>query len=167
MLKATNHREVKVAINLLTLKMEVSFTNLQNQHRIPATHLKKWVELIGAAIIKKKINPDFKKALRKDLSLVFVDSKTIKKLNKQYRGKNKPTDILSFSDLFEDQLGELVLCPSVIVEQARSNKWSQKKEYSYMVLHGVLHLLGYDHEQEQEAQEMFKLQDQIFAALMP
>lgn len=147
--------------------MDISFTNLQNQHRIPTAFLRGWVETFVPVLQKKHLSPQFSKLLKKDLSIVFVDKKTSQNLNHQYRGKKKPTDILSFSDLFEDQLGELVLCPAIIVEQAAANRWTQKKEYAYMLLHGVLHLLGYDHETDAEAQQMFALQDELFAALMP
>ncbi|MCO5113466.1 MAG: rRNA maturation RNase YbeY [Bdellovibrionaceae bacterium] len=147
--------------------MEITITNLQHQYRVPQAFILTWVPQCIKAIQKKKLRPHFSSMLKKDLSIVFVDAKTIKKLNKQYRGKNKATDILSFSDLFEEQLGELVLCPEVIVAQAQKQKWSQRHEYGYMVLHGILHLLGYDHEVDLEAQEMFKLQDSLFAALMP
>lgn len=147
--------------------MEITLTNLQKQHRVPQAFILAWLPRCVKAIQNKKIDPRFKDLLQKDLSVVFVDSKTIQNLNKQYRGKNTPTDILSFSDLFEEQLGELVLCPEVIVAQARRQGWSQRHEYAYMLLHGVLHLLGYDHEIESEAKSMFELQDALFAALMP
>lgn len=147
--------------------MEITLTNLQNEYKIPKSYLLAWTKKFVTALKKKKLKPEFALMLDRDLSIVFVDSKTSQRLNKQYRGKNKPTDILSFSDLFDDQLGELVLCPQVIVTQARHQGWSQQKEYAYMLLHGVLHLLGYDHEDEEEALQMFKIQDDLFAALMP
>lgn len=147
--------------------MEVTITNLQTQQRIPKSFVLSWVPRCLKAIQKHKDLAHLSPMLKKDLSIVFVDAKTIRRLNKQYRGKNKTTDILSFSDLFDDQLGELVLCPEVIVAQALRQGWSQRHEYGYMLLHGILHLLGYDHEVDAEAKEMFILQDSIFAALMP
>lgn len=147
--------------------MQISIVNLQNQFRVPQSFVMDWVELVCKSLIKKKLNPNFKKNLQKDLTVVFVTAKEIKKLNKQFRGKDKPTDILSFADIMDEQLGELILCPEIIVKQAKEHGLTQKQEYAYMLLHGVLHLLGYDHEEPTEAKKMFKLQDDLFAALMP
>lgn len=69
----------------------------------------------------------------------------MKRLNKLYRGKNYATDILSFAPK-EGTLGELVLCLPTIRSQARRNGLGTKEELGYMLVHGVLPLLGYDHE---------------------
>ncbi|MBX7231973.1 MAG: rRNA maturation RNase YbeY [Bdellovibrionales bacterium] len=98
----------------------------------------------------------------KELSLIFVEPKVSQKLNLNYRNKNNPTDVLSFS-ASGPLLGELVLCPQVIRKQAQDNLWTFRLELTYMVIHGILHLLGYEHEQGGiEAQRMLKLQDKIF-----
>lgn len=128
---------------------------------MPKTHLQKWVDQVCENLLKK----DLRKIKGKNLSLtiVFLPQKAAQKLNFQYRQKKYATDILSFAgDLVED-LGDLVICPEVIEKQADEHKWSFKAEMSYMVLHGILHLLGYDHEQnETDAKIMFRLQDRIF-----
>jgi probable rRNA maturation factor len=70
----------------------------------------------------------------------------MKRLNKLYRGKNYATDILSFEAPEEGTLGELVLCLPTIRSQARRTGLGEKGELGYMLVHGVLHMLGYDHE---------------------
>jgi probable rRNA maturation factor len=114
-----------------------------------------------------------------DLTVVFLNPIPAKKLNKIFRGRNYATDILSFASgvkltRLQKQhffpFGELVLCPEVLKKQAKDHELSFKAEYAYMLIHGVLHLLGYDHEGEgtaarRKAQVMFKLQDQLFDRL--
>jgi probable rRNA maturation factor len=95
--------------------------------------------------------------------LVFVSTETIKDLNSKFRDKNKPTDVLSFAPNEDGFLGELVFCPDVISSQAKDNNHSENLEFNYLLIHGVLHLLGFDHEESQvEAKEMFALQDHVF-----
>jgi probable rRNA maturation factor len=79
-----------------------------------------------------------------ELSIALVGQKEIKKLNKKYRGKNKATDVLSFS------YGEIVICPDKV----------RKGELARVLIHGILHLLGLDHEgTEKRALEMEKKED--------
>jgi probable rRNA maturation factor len=104
-----------------------------------------------------------KKELAKELVVVFVDKEEAQRLNFQFRGKNYATDVLSFSSIAGDAIGELVLCPDILQLQAREIGWSFRNEAAYMCLHGLLHLLGFDHEKsERQARRMFSLQDDIF-----
>lgn len=98
-----------------------------------------------------------------DLVVAFVDKKTSKKLNTKYRKKKYPTDVLSFQTEQNKQgLGELVLCLAVLKKQAQEQKHSLNKEVLTMLIHGFLHLLGYDHEKSlKESQRMMKIQDRI------
>jgi probable rRNA maturation factor len=107
----------------------------------------------------------FRKSLKnKTLTLVFLDKKEAQKLNFQFRAKNYATDVLSFSSMDPKSLGELILCWPVLKKQAKEHGLNQKLELTYMVLHGLLHLLGFDHEEDEAlAHEMFELQDAIFA----
>ncbi len=91
------------------------------------------------------------------LSIVLVDGEKMKEINKRYRKKNKETDVLSFADAEiknfpnkENSLGEIIICPSQI-----ENK---EKEMAKVLIHGILHLLGYDHEKgvKQEKRMMEK-----------
>jgi probable rRNA maturation factor len=118
----------------------------QSQVRAPRTFIKKW---LAASRLTKM-----------DLTIVFMDTLPAKKLNKRYRGKNYATDILSFDG------GEMVICPQVLKRQARENGHSYQAELGYMLIHGVLHLMGHDHEKSKKAAKvMFKIQDQVFDRL--
>lgn len=102
---------------------------------------------------------------KKDLGIVIVGVKEMTLLNKQFRGKKGPTDILSFESA-EGGLGELAICRELVIKQAKQHKLHEAEELSYLLLHGILHLLGYDHEAPgSDAQQMFAIQDKIFALL--
>ena len=114
----------------------------------------------------KKLSEREKKQLKKKLTIVFLDRMAAKKLNLQWCQKNYPTDILSFAAGGAKDLGELVLCPQVLKAQATDHAHSFQAELGYMLIHGVLHLLGYDHEKSKaEAARMFEIQDQLFDRL--
>lgn len=129
--------------------------------------IQKQVKRVLFVLSKKRIRN--KKFLKKNLVIVFVGQSEMKKLNLQFRGHNKVTDILSFDGEVDQRekkvtLGELVLCAPQIQKQAKEHKLLFEEELFYMLLHGVLHLLGYDHEKsKREARLMFRIQDQIFA----
>ncbi len=103
---------------------------------------------------------------RLDITIVFVSSMKMKQLNHQFRQKDYATDILSFDSTSKDSLGELILCPSVLKKQAKDHQHSLDHEITYMLIHGVLHLLGYDHEStKNQEKKMFLLQDRLFSQL--
>lgn len=126
--------------------------------------LNKWIKGIVVELSRKKIIDNEKKA--QELSLVFLNENDAKKLNWNYRCKDYPTDILSFSSDDPASMGELVLCPQVISRQAKEHGLSVDDELGYIVLHGVLHLLGFDHEKNKvEEDRMMALQDEVFETL--
>ena len=89
-----------------------------------------------------------------DLSIALVGPGRIRELNKKYRGKNRVTDVLSFPD---NGLGEIVICLREVKKNAKKFESSFKKELSTCLIHGILHLLGYDHEKSVE--EVKKMRD--------
>lgn len=96
---------------------------------------------------------------RKEITIVFLTEAQMKKINFQYRKKNKSTDILSFTSGDPDSMGELLLCLPVLQRQARANAVTLHQEVNLMLTHGFLHLLGYDHElSAKEERLMEKLQ---------
>ena len=122
--------------------------------------IKSSIQFFEQALRQKKILS----SSRKKLVIVFVSSVKIKKLNKQFLKKNKTTDILSFSPIEDDSLGELVFCAEKITQQAREQRFSFEEEMTYLLLHGLLHLLGYHHEKGgAEARRMYQIQDEIFS----
>ncbi|MBE6156524.1 MAG: rRNA maturation RNase YbeY [Firmicutes bacterium] len=102
-------------------------------------------------------------------SVVFVDNDKIQYLNKNYRNIDKITDVISFA--FEDNakvvynnvrfLGEIYICIPRMIEQAKDYGHSETRELAFLTVHGLLHLLGYDHMEEDEEKEMFALQEVI------
>lgn len=108
------------------------------------------------------------KDFKKQLGIVLVGNEEMRRLNRKYRGKNKITDVLSFAsdEAFGPLLGDIVLCLPRIQKQAREHQLHEVEEFSYLLLHGLLHLLGYDHERSKtEEKKMFRLQDKLFAEL--
>jgi len=96
----------------------------------------------------------------KTISIALVGKIKIKELNRRYRKKDKATDVLSF---LYDQGGEIVLCFEVIKKNARKFGLSAKTELLRSLIHGMLHLLGYDHEKsEKEEKKMQNLQNHYF-----
>lgn len=109
-----------------------------------------------------------------ELSVTFVDKEEIQQINKMYRDKDKVTDVISFA-LEEDEpeitgldmprvLGDIIICTDVAKEQADNYGHSFERELGFLALHGFLHLLGYDHMNEQDEKEMFGRQEQILNA---
>ena len=105
---------------------------------------------------------------RHEVTIRFVDSEEGRALNHDYRGYDKTTNILSFP--FEGPpgvtlplLGDLVLCHPVVAEEAREQAKPLQDHYAHLVVHGMLHLLGYDHVEEAEAEEMEGLEREILA----
>jgi probable rRNA maturation factor len=126
--------------------------------------LNKWIKGIAAELLRKKIIDNEKKS--KEVSLVFLNENDAKKLNWNYRCKDYPTDILSFGSDDPTSMGELVMCPQVISRQAKEHGLTLEDELGYIVLHGVLHLLGYDHEKSKVDEElMMSIQDEVFENL--
>ena len=92
------------------------------------------------------------------LSLAFVSKEEIKKLNRKFRKKNKPTDVLSFELKDGKYLGEIIICPEVVKENG--------EKIMRIFIHGILHLLGYDHEKsEKKAREMEEKQEKYLSKL--
>ena len=102
-------------------------------------------------------------------SVIFVNEDEIKKINKEYRGIDRVTDVISFA--FEDSddlvyndirvLGDIYVCIPKMIEQAKEFGHSEKRELSFLCVHGLLHLLGYDHMEKEDEKVMFALQELI------
>ena len=79
-------------------------------------------------------------------TIAFVSDKRIRELNRQFRGIDKATDVLSFPAYEESNLGDIAVSVEMAAMQAKENKLSLEEEISQLILHGLLHLCGYDHE---------------------
>lgn len=106
-------------------------------------------------------------------SIIYVSLEEIHKLNKEYRGIDRPTDVISFaledSNDFEVEnlrvLGDIYICIDKMKEQAKEYGHSEKRELSFLTCHGLLHLLGYDHMEKEEEKVMFGKQEKILEEL--
>ncbi len=105
------------------------------------------------------------------LTIVITGDEKIKSLNKQHRGVDEATDVLAFTadymdpDLGHRYLGDVLISMPTAQSQAREGGHSVREELQLLVVHGVLHLLGYDHLEDGEREEMWSLQDQILDEL--
>ena len=107
-----------------------------------------------------------------EISLSFVDNKEIKELNKYYRGKDSVTDVLSFPMVDEDTpmmgekiLGDIVISVEKALEQSKEYGHSFLREMAFLTAHSMLHLMGYDHMNEDEEEEMQMKQEAILSKL--
>ncbi|MXN66811.1 rRNA maturation RNase YbeY [Stappia sp. GBMRC 2046] len=106
-----------------------------------------------------------------ELSLVLTDDASIRELNREWRGKDKPTNVLSFPGGDEDEppfgplLGDIVIARETLEREAESEKKSFEAHLTHLFIHGLLHLFGYDHQIEEEAQEMEDAERRILARL--
>ena len=122
--------------------------------------LESWV---AAALVKAKCSGG-------DLTIRIVDEPEMADLNQRYRGKNSPTNVLSFpfeavEGLPLDILGDLVICASVVATEAGAQGKPLMDHWAHMVIHGILHLCGFDHQLEREAEQMELLEMSIMADL--
>ena len=105
--------------------------------------------------------------------IIFIDDEEMHKLNKEYRGIDRTTDVLSFAlndnkhiDAFVNSLGDIFISIPKMKSQAEEYGHSEKRELSFLALHGLLHLLGYDHTLgKKEEEKMFGLQKEILNEL--
>ena len=105
-----------------------------------------------------------------EVSLLIVDIEEGAELNHQWRGKEGPTNVLSFpSDLPAELelplLGDLIVCAPVVEREAKEQEKTLESHWAHMMVHGTLHLLGYDHIEDSEAEAMESLETQIMAQL--
>jgi len=132
-------------------------------------------EEIDNKIIEKVIKATSKKLNIKNsiISIVLVDNEKIHEINKTYRQVDRPTDVISFAFLDESinplseltNLGEIYISLEKAHTQAIEYGHSFIRELSFLTVHGLLHLLGYDHMEKEEEKEMFELQDEILNTL--
>lgn len=113
----------------------------------------------------EKIGVDFDNEC--EISLLMTDDKSIRELNKDFRNIDKSTDVLSFPMEEETMLGDIAISLETAKRQAESADIHIEREVAFLFIHGVLHLLGYDHETDPESEkEMFDLQEEILKKLV-
>jgi probable rRNA maturation factor len=133
----------------------------QTPERAPRRWLERWLSALTRRHLKKR-----QKFNAREVVVVLVSPDEMRKMNNLYRSHDYATDVLSFAGPDSQTLGELVVCPEVLREQCLRTGLTFRGELGYMLVHGVLHLVGYDHEKSSDAKVMFALQDKIFASLV-
>ncbi len=145
-------------------KLILDVQNATKNPNIPEqTQLEKWV---NSALSFIDVQED-----EVELTIRFVDEEEIQSLNNDYRSKNKPTNVLSFPANYEIPdssiyfMGDLVICLNVVETEAIEQEKTFEHHLTHMVIHGVLHLLGYDHIIDEEAEEMEGFEIEILETL--
>lgn len=161
-----SHPKENTAEKNFNLKIEILDSSMLDN--IPSEKsIKKWISE-SFQFINSENKP---KNNKMELSLKTVSSDEIKKLNKQYRGKDKKTNVLSFPSKSKDSiywpessryhLGDIVICPEIIELEAKRQKKEIKSHWCHIVIHGFLHLFGFDHVSDSGAKEMELLEKKI------
>lgn len=154
--------------------MDIIISDEQNEVKVPES-LYEVLEQVGIAALKEAGTMD-----NYEVSVLLASQEEIRSLNARYRKVNEVTDVLSFpldeeggegdEPLFFNEteeiiLGDIVICPQRAQEQSLDFGHSFEREMSYLLVHGILHLLGYDHQQEEDRTAMRKMEEQILLKL--
>lgn len=138
------------------LSYELNQTLLRGGQRLPHHEVQR-----AFAAVEHFLHP--RRAWR--VSVAFVSEAEIRGLNARYRGKDKVTDVLSFGDREGEHLGEVLLCYAQARRQAVQQGHTVRDENLFLLVHGLLHLFGMDHERPLDAKKMFGLQTRILESL--
>ena len=119
--------------------------------------------------LAKKINQFERLASKHIVSIVLVNNEEIHRLNKEYRNIDAPTDVISFAladglDQYPYELGDIFISIDKVKQQAIDYGHSVERELGFLIVHGMLHLLGYDHINEEHEKAMFQIQEQILSS---
>lgn len=146
--------------------LTIDFTDETNE--VAAQHTELVEKLLQHAASVENIEPET------EVSVTFVTNDTIQDINREYRGKDQPTDVISFAleELGEGEiavtfegmprvLGDIIISTDRAKEQAEEYNHSFERELGFLAVHGFLHLLGYDHMELEEEKVMFTKQDEI------
>ena len=134
--------------------------NQQTGKKIAARQWRAWIQKIDRGLGGK----------RGEISIAVVGLADMRRLNLAYRGKNKATDVLSFAEKearsspvpwSKNYWGEIIICYPQAQKQAKQNRQSLNAELEWLLVHGTLHLLGYDHKQKKPASRMRQLEERI------
>ena len=119
---------------------------------------------LDVKLAKKALCKAFTKRFktRASATVILVDETKIQEINRDYRKLDKVTDVISFEEHEEaGYIGEIFICIPKAIEQAKEYNHSLQREFTFLMCHGLLHLHGYDHLNEEDEKEMFSIQDEI------
>ncbi|WP_081755899.1 rRNA maturation RNase YbeY [Paucisalibacillus sp. EB02] len=146
--------------------MEIDFQD--NTNSVPENHFELIEGLLNLTAQKEKISENV------EVSITFVNNDEIQEINRDYRKLDKPTDVISFAleetsegevEIIGDDipviLGDIIISVEKAKEQAEEYNHSLERELGFLAVHGLLHLLGYDHMTKEDEKEMFQKQEEI------
>jgi probable rRNA maturation factor len=170
---SSNDREASSALPGLTLDFDLRDHGLGDEAAV--------FQVVEQAVVAAIRASAPKVAAPMDLSVIITGADESRDLNRDYRGKDKPTNVLSFPGLEPDELeeafrfalaggppamlGDMVICVPVVVDEAAEQDKPVNHHLAHLCVHGVLHLMGYDHIDDDEAEEMEALEREILAGL--
>ncbi len=148
------------------MKNRINIEVFNNQERIDTDFIseEKIILLVEKILENENLEDNY------SLDIGLVDNEQIREINQETRGVDKPTDVLSFPINYEIPgiesvfLGEIIISLEKVIEQAKDYKHSREREFYYLMAHGVLHLLGYDHMEEEEKKIMRKKEEDALQA---
>ncbi|GAB6190150.1 rRNA maturation RNase YbeY [Marinitoga arctica] len=131
--------------------------NIFNEQSIKKIEIEKIKNITRNILLKEVGDGNY------DINILITDNSTIQKYNKDFRKKEEPTDVLSFEyGLDEEIIGDIIISVEKIEEQAPDFGNSFEDEFFYILIHGILHICGYDHIEDKDKKIMFSLQDKYF-----
>jgi len=155
-------------LNEIGISVEEEFRGVVNED---------WARRIAQTVLEAEgVAPPY------EVGLVFTDSETVKQLNRDYRGVDEPTDVLAFYLLLQKgeaddsfalppdgvtRLGEVIISYPQAVKQAKEQGHATEKELALLIIHGILHLLGYDHEDTEEEAKMRTREKELLEKCLP
>lgn len=146
-------------VNAMTIELALS-EGITEADYPPLSKLSVWADAALASVDSASA----------DVSLLIASADEQQRLNRDFRGKDKPTNVLSFPTDFVDgvdglPLGDIACCPDVIRREALEQGKALEQHWAHMIVHGVLHLAGYDHVDDAEAEAMEALEVKLLAQL--
>ncbi|MBR6756437.1 MAG: rRNA maturation RNase YbeY [Peptococcaceae bacterium] len=148
--------------------MTAVITNEQEIIEVPVEWEEKIEEVVALCLEQQEIDP------KAEVAILFVDNETIREMNNTYRDKDTATDVLSFpmyeadeeiDDEEEILFGDIVISLERAQEQAEEFGHSLEREVMYLLVHGLLHLAGFDHMEEEEKEEMRREEEKLLAVI--
>jgi len=143
------------------MSITVDIDNVSTNKNVPShTNMAHWVK----HVLSHEAKTDA------ELSIRIVDKDEIQQLNASYRNKDKPTNVLSFPAELPEAveiplLGDIIICAPIVEEEAREQQKSTDSHWAHMLIHGTLHLLGYDHIDDSEADIMETIEIKLMQSL--
>ena len=149
------------------MQIELDLQNTIDSNQIPAFEkMQSWIHAV-----LEKVDCNFE---RPEITVRIVSCEECQQLNSDYRGKDKPTNVLSFpfeapemipAEELGEFLGDLVICEQVLQREAEQQNKSIDSHWAHLIIHGILHLLGFDHIEEQDANRMEALEVELMKEL--